>query len=101
VFDAWYSSVQCRDQLLQITREIKCAHGHLRAPLGSAPRREAFQISPQPPHRQYVFSSGFRAVVVIEDDLHAGHAVGVVAAAGDRYALPLPKSGEFIGLQRT
>ena len=30
-----------------------------------APHREAFQICAQRPHRQYLFSSGCRAVVVI------------------------------------
>jgi hypothetical protein len=39
-------------------------------------RREAFQISPQPPQRQYECSSGFRAVVVIVDDWQAGQIVG-------------------------
>jgi len=42
--------------------------GHVCTPLCRASRREAFQISPQLPHRQYVFSSGFRAVVVMERD---------------------------------
>jgi len=43
-------------------------------------RREAFQISPQRPHRQYVFVSGFRAVVEILDDWHAGQAAGGVTS---------------------
>jgi hypothetical protein len=56
------------------------------------PRRAAFQISPQPPQRQYAFSSGFRDVVVIADDLQAGHTTGGASgsAAGDRGALPFP-----------
>ena len=51
-------------------------------------RREAFQTSPQPLHRQYVCSSGFRAVVVIEDDWHDGHAVGSVRALVGRGRSP-------------
>jgi hypothetical protein len=60
--------VQSRDQFLELTRELTRAHRHLWTPLGRASRRDAFQISPQLPHRQYAFSSGFRAVVVIELD---------------------------------
>jgi hypothetical protein len=33
-----------------------------------ASRRETFQISPQFWHRQYVVTSGFFALVVIDDD---------------------------------
>ena len=41
-------------------------------------------------------------MVAIEDDRHAGHTVGVLAAAApDRDASPLPKPGEFIDLKRT
>jgi hypothetical protein len=56
------------------------------------PRRAAFQISPQPPQRQYAFSSGLRDVVVIADDLHAGHTAGGASgsAVRDRGELPFP-----------
>jgi hypothetical protein len=39
-----------------------------RAPPLDAALRAAFQISPHPLHRQYAFSSGFRAVVAIAAD---------------------------------
>jgi len=84
----------------RLTGEVTCAHRHGRPWFGLASRREAFQISPQPPQRQYVFSSGVRAVVVIAADRHAGQTVGDVAAAAgrDRPAAPLLKSDGCIEL---
>jgi len=54
-------------------------------------RREAFHTSPQPPHRQYALSSGFRDVVEIARDLQAGQTMGIVTGGGadDRSAPPL------------
>jgi hypothetical protein len=48
-------------------------------------------------HRQYVFSSGFRTVVVIADDRHAGQAIGSVAVAvdDDRLVAPFQNSCDF------
>jgi hypothetical protein len=43
------------------------AHRHRAPPLDAA-LRAAFQISPHRLHRQYAFSSGFRAVVAIAAD---------------------------------
>lgn len=60
------------------------AHRHRWPPFGCTSRRDAFQISPQLPHRQYVFSSGFRALVAIASDLHPGHDVGLVTAPVSR-----------------
>jgi hypothetical protein len=68
LFDARHPPIQGRDQFLELTRELTSAHRHVWTRLTAASRREAFQISPHPPHRQYVFSSGFRAVVEIERD---------------------------------
>jgi hypothetical protein len=92
------SPVQRRDQLLELACELAHVHRHRRPPLGPVLRREAFQISPQPSHRQYVCSSTVRAVVVIEDDRHAGHTAGVVSAAAerDRCGSTVPRSREFI-----
>jgi hypothetical protein len=99
--EARHPPVDCRDQLLEVTRKLARAYRHERNPVGRASRRETFQISPQPPQRQYVLSSGFRAVVVIERDWHAGHAVGTVTAPGgrDRVAA-FPKSDEFTNASR-
>jgi hypothetical protein len=79
-----------RDQLV----ELACAHRHRRPPPDAAARRDAFHTSPQLLHRQYAFSSGFRALVVIDRDPHAGHAVGV-GTTGD--APPLLKLDDLIG----
>jgi hypothetical protein len=68
LFDARHPPIQGRDQFLELTRELTSAHRPGRTRLAAAYRREAFQISPQPPHRQDVVSSGFRAVVEIERD---------------------------------
>ena len=84
--------IDCRDQLF----ELAPAHRHEWTPLGLVSRRETFQISPQALQRQYVLSSGFRAVVVIDGDWQAGHAVGLVTPAKrDRGAAPFPKLNEF------
>jgi hypothetical protein len=50
--DAWHSLIQCRDQLLQLTRELGPDHRHEWTPVGLVSRRETFQISPQLPQRQ-------------------------------------------------
>jgi hypothetical protein len=42
------------------------AHRQSRNLVDPAPRRDAFHTSPQLPQRQYVFSSGWRAVVLID-----------------------------------
>jgi hypothetical protein len=53
--------------------------------------------------RQYVFTSGFRALVVIADDWHAGHVVGVcgVGFGSDPPATSLPKFDDLTGASRT
>ena len=68
VGDVRHSPIQRHDEFLELTGEVTCAHRHGRPWFGLTSRREAFQISPQPPQRQYVFSSGVRAVVVIAAD---------------------------------
>jgi hypothetical protein len=68
LFDARHSPVQCRDQFLELTHEFMGVHHHLRPPRGPTSRRPAFQTSPQAPQRQYAFSSGFRAEVLIDRD---------------------------------
>jgi len=61
-------------------------------------RRATFQTSPQLPHRQYVFSSGVRAVVVIEGDWQAGQAAGTLTSGADGPVVsPLPNLYEFTG----
>ena len=77
-------------------RSSESSH-HERRPIGLASRREAFQISPQLPQRQYVLSSGVLAVVEIDADRHAGQEEGIAPAALDdgRPAAPLPISYEF------
>jgi hypothetical protein len=67
-FDARQPAIQSGDEFLELARERARAHRHGWIRLAPVSRREAFQISPQPPHRQYVLSSGFRAVVEIERD---------------------------------
>jgi hypothetical protein len=92
LFAARDAPVQRRDQLLELTNQFGRVYRHRWSRLGVLPRRAAFQISPQPPQRQYAFSSGLRDVVVIADDLHAGHTAGGASgsAARDRGALPFP-----------
>jgi hypothetical protein len=71
---------------------------HARPAPDPTARREGFQISPQLAHRQYAFSSGVRAVVEIDLDLHAGHAVGVMGATAvdDRPVVPFQNSYDFM-----
>ena len=71
--------------------------------LDLACRREAFQISPQLPQRQYVLSSGVLAVVEIDADRHAGQAEGIAPAAldDDWPAAPLPISYDFTRSPKT
>ena len=52
LFNAGHSPVQGRDQFLELTREHRRDHGHREGPRDGFPRREAFQISPHPLHRQ-------------------------------------------------
>ena len=52
LFDARHPPIEGRDQFLERTREVIGAHRHVWTRLAPASRREAFQISPQPPHRQ-------------------------------------------------
>lgn len=93
-FDVRHPAIQGGDQFLELARELARAHRHGWSRLAPVSRREAFQISPHPPHRQYAFSSGFRAVVEIARDRQAGQATGLVAAAvdDDRSAEPFLKS---------
>jgi hypothetical protein len=89
------SPVDC-DQLFELARELAPVHRHEWTLVGAVSRRETFQISPQLPQRQYVLSSGFRAVVVIDGDWQPGHVVGMVTRAKrNRRAAPFPKSDEF------
>jgi hypothetical protein len=83
-FGARHPPVDCRDEFLEPEHELARAYRHWWTPVGLALRRETFQISPQLPQRQYVLSSGVRAVVVIERDWHAGHTVGMLPAAVER-----------------
>jgi hypothetical protein len=69
LFDTWQSPVQGCDQFLDLTREFARAHRHVCTRFGAGCRRRAaFHTSPQPAHRQYVFSSACRPVVVIARD---------------------------------
>jgi hypothetical protein len=52
LFDTWHTSVEGRDQFLELSRKLTHAHRHLCIRLAAASRRDAFQISPHPPHRQ-------------------------------------------------
>ena len=90
-FDAGHAAVDRRNQLLELVRELTHFHRHPLPRLGADSRRAAFQTSPQPSHRQYALSSDRRAVVVMDCDRHAGHALGGVTGsdagdAEDRYA---------------
>jgi hypothetical protein len=67
LFDSRHSAVQCRNQFLEHRLEFIGAHRHRAPPLDAA-LRAAFQISPHLLHRQYAFSSGFRAVVAMAAD---------------------------------
>jgi hypothetical protein len=69
----------------------------VRLPLDRAAWRDAFQISPQRPQRQYVLSSGVFAVVEIDADRHAGQAEGItpVVLDDDRPVAPRPSSCDF------
>ena len=71
--------------------------------LDLACRREAFQISPQLPQRQYVLSSGVLAVVEIDADRHAGQPEGIapVSLDDERPAAPLPISYDFTRAPKT
>lgn len=79
---------------------VSAPHRQPRAPGDPAARRAAFQTSPHVSQRQYAFSSGLRAVVLIDRDWHAGHTVGVprTVARRDESAAPLPNFQEFMGL---
>lgn len=68
LFDARHAPVQRRNEFLELAGEVRHAHRHPWPRLNRASRREAFQTSPQPPHRQYVCSSGFLADVAIAVD---------------------------------
>jgi hypothetical protein len=57
-----------RDPFLEFPREFDRAHRHGETPDDRDCRRTTFQISPQLLQRQYVCSSGLRAVVEIECD---------------------------------
>jgi hypothetical protein len=80
----------CDRELEPADERRQRVHRHGRNP-PAASRRDTFQISPQAAQRQYVLSSGLRAVLVIERDRHAGHMVGAAATSiPDRSAVPLP-----------
>jgi len=74
----------------------------VRLPIGLSSRREAFQISPQLPQRQYAFLSGVLAVVEIDADRHAGQAEGIAPAApDDDRPAPPPISYDFTRAPKT
>jgi len=103
LFNARHSPVQRSDQFRELTSEIIWTRHHVRRWLDLASRREAFQISPQLPHRQYVFASGIFAVVEIDADRHAGQTEGIAPAAldDDWPAAPLPISYDFTRSPKT
>ena len=104
LFNARHSPVQRSDQFRELAGEIIWSSHHVCLRLGLVSRREAFQISPQLPQRQYVFSSGVLAVVEIDADRQAGHAEGIAPAAldDDRPAAPpLPVSYDFTRSPKT
>lgn len=96
--NGWKTPIEGRDQLLEVTGELRHVHRHDCAAVLAELRRDAFQISPHPPHRQYAFSSGWRAVVEIASDRHDGQRVGSATAAteDDACAGPLANSYEDI-----
>ena len=102
LFDARHSPVQRSDQFRELAGEIIWS-SHQRLPIGLASRREAFQISPQLPQRQYAFLSGVLAVVEIDADRQAGQAEGIAPPAldDDRPAPPLPMSYDFTRAPKT
>jgi hypothetical protein len=52
LFHAGHPPIQRRDQFLELAREVTAAQRHAWTRRAPASRRDAFQISPQPPHRQ-------------------------------------------------
>ena len=74
----------CHDVPMRVTSATapEPLTGHQVLRLGRPRRRATFQISPQLLQRQYDFSSGTRAVVVMERESHAGHAAGTMAGSG-------------------